>query len=142
MGIKVAKERLGTVGELMSEVVCVVDESATVAEAAQTLASMKVSGAPVVSGERVVGVVSQSDLLAHPEADAAVTTAMNATIYAVRPHDPVMLAARLMVEQQIHRVVVVNDAGELHGMLSSMDVLRATVRAADGLDLVDVVAGS
>ncbi len=138
MGIKVARERLGTVGELMSEVVCVIDENATVAEATQTLSSMKVGGAPVVSGEEVVGVVSQSDLLGHPRADAPVTSAMTATVFAVRPGDPVLLAARLMVEQQIHRVVVVNDDGELYGMLSSMDVLRATVHAADGVDLVEV----
>ena len=52
MPIKLAKERLGTVGSAMSEVVCVIDHDSNIAEAVRTLSELSVTGAPVVRGEK------------------------------------------------------------------------------------------
>ena len=143
MPIKLAAEKMGNVASAMTEVVCIVDDTATVAEAAHTLADMHVTGAPVMHDERIVGVISQTDLLRAQDSATPVAEVMNETVYAVRPHDPLLLAVRLMVEQRIHRVIVVNDDGQLHGVLSSMDVLRVLahgVSADSALDYVDLRA--
>ncbi|MCA9625400.1 MAG: CBS domain-containing protein [Myxococcales bacterium] len=128
MAIKLATERLARVADVMSAIVGVVDESSTVEEARDALADLGVSGAPVMRGEQVVGVVSQTDLL-RARNDLSVTEVMTETIYAVRPDDSVLLAVRLMVEQRIQRVIVVNDDGELHGILTSLDALGALAAA-------------
>ena len=136
-------EKLGNVASAMTEIVCVVDHTASVAEAKNTLADLRVTGAPVVQGERIVGVVSQTDLLCALSSETPVTQVMNETVYAVRPQDPLILAVRLMVEQHIHRVIVVKDDGQLYGLLSSMDVLRVLAHALGGessLDYVDLRA--
>src|SRR5262245_46629263 len=109
MPIKLAREKLGPVASAMTEVVCIVEHTASVAEAAQTLSDLHVTGAPVMNGERIVGVVSQTDLLRANGSGTPVSEVMNRTVYAVRPDDPLLLAVKLMVEQHIHRVIVVNE---------------------------------
>jgi CBS domain-containing protein len=49
-------------------------------------------------------------------------------VRAVRPGDPAMMAVRLMVNEDVHRAVVVDDRGKLAGIVSSLDVLRALAR--------------
>ena len=135
MVVRLVKEKGVTVADAMSDVVCIVDHDQSVAEAVATLTGMSVSGAPVVDGERIVGVVSRSDLLRAPDRSAEVTSVMTNVVYAVRPNDPLMLAIRLMAEQAIHRVIVINEDGELNGVLSAMDVLRVLVDEAGPLEL-------
>ncbi len=108
----------------MTEIICVIDETSTVADARDAIADAKITGAPVMSGEAVVGVVSRSDLL-RAQDDQLISEVMSEMVYAVRPEDSVMLAVRLMAERVIHRVIVVNDSGELQGVLTAMDVLTA-----------------
>lgn len=141
MPIKLAKEKLGTVKSAMSEVACVIDHDSTVAQAVRTLSELRVTGAPVMRGERVVGVVSQSDLLRARDDTDSVEAVMTETVYAVRPDDPLLLAVRLMLEQRIHRVIVVNEMGQLYGVVSAMDVLRALTNDTDdagGLTYLDL----
>jgi CBS domain-containing protein len=102
----------------------------SIADAARALTARRISGAPVLDGSRIVGVVSKSDLVdpKHWLDDATHTTVgavMTRVLYAVRPGDPVMSAVRLMVEQKVHRAVVVTEDGALAGIVTSMDVLRA-----------------
>jgi CIC family chloride channel protein len=141
MPIKLAREKMGTVAAAMTEIVCIVDHTAGVDEAIRTLSELRATGAPVMQGERIVGIVSQSDLLRVRGASTSIQEVMTETVYAVRPDDPLLLAVRLMVEQKIHRVLVVNDAGELYGILSAMDVMRVLAHghAEDGnLEYLDL----
>jgi len=109
--------------------------STSVDDAARSLTFHQVSGAPVLEHGRIVGVVTKSDLVdpryrsAGAEA-AAVTVrdAMTKVVRAVRPGDPAMMAVRLMVNENVHRAVVVDDQGKLAGIVSALDVLRALAR--------------
>ncbi len=92
-----------------------------------------VNGAPVLSpGGRLVGMVTMSDLADPRRRNAGesctVGDVMTKVVYAVRESDGVELAARLMIDQDIHRAVVVNDDGTLAGIVSPLDVLRALMR--------------
>jgi CBS-domain-containing membrane protein len=107
--------------------------STSVDDAARSFTFHHVSGTPVLEQGRVVGVVSKSDLIDprhRPSAthNPTVRDAMTKVVQAVRPGDPAMLAVRLMVEQSVHRAVVVDDHGKLAGIVSPMDVLRALAR--------------
>jgi predicted transcriptional regulator len=100
-------------------------------EAARMLTENQVGGAPVLDQGRIVGVVSKSDLVAvHQRTDdrATVADVMTHVIYAVRPTDPVMSAIRLMVQENVHRAIVVDGDGRLAGVITPMDVLRALSR--------------
>jgi CBS domain-containing protein len=118
------------VRELMSTRVITVEGRTRVEDAARRLSEHHVSGAPVVDGGRIVGVVSQSDLVVPKVQDGAhrVAQVMTRVVYAVQPGDPAVSAARLMVEENVHRCVVVDDRGALVGIISAMDIMRALAR--------------
>ncbi|HEY6555679.1 MAG TPA: CBS domain-containing protein [Polyangiaceae bacterium] len=95
-----------------------------------------ISGAPVLgAGGRVAGVVTMTDLAdprhRAPRTSGTVADAMTRVVYAVRPNDPAMAAVRLMIDEDIHRAVVLGDDGKLVGMVVPMDVLRALARGVD-----------
>ncbi|MBK6515940.1 MAG: CBS domain-containing protein [Polyangiaceae bacterium] len=129
--IKMAMVQEIRVRDVMSPAVATLPASCTVRQATQVLFDARVSGAPVVgSGERVLGVVSHSDLLdpRHDDApDTPILDVMTRVVFAVRADDPLVWAIRLMVEERVHRVIVADDAGQLVGVVVPMDVLRVMV---------------
>lgn len=160
----------------------------TLREAAELFAAHHISGAPVVSGTKVVGVVSAADIVAFAaseraaDADAAsepavgswtgptaddevssetlppasyftqlwsdasdavadrldhpngaeldlldehtVEEIMSRPLVMLGPTDDVLNAATIMEEKSIHRVIVV-EQGELVGIVSTLDIVRA-----------------
>jgi CBS domain-containing protein len=129
--IKLGRERSVRVADVMSTNLVVLDVRMLLGEAAAVLAEHRISGAPVVSGSaKPLGIVSRADLLdpRHQGDGITVEAAMTRVLYAVRPTDPVMAAVRLMTKENIHRVVVVDAAGLLAGIVTSMDVMRALAR--------------
>jgi CBS domain-containing protein len=159
----------------------------TLREAAELFAAHHISGAPVVSGTKVVGVVSAADILAFtaseragnssmpeptigswtgptPDEELSSETVPSATFFTqlwsdasdavsdrldnpdgaepdpldehtvdeimsrplvmLAPTDDVLRAATMMEEKSIHRVIVVED-GELVGIVSTLDIVRA-----------------
>lgn len=140
------------VRDIMTAKVITIPQCASSSEAAFTLTTHQVSGAPVVDQDRVVGIASKTDLLyarvcASVDNSVTVGDVMTSLIFAVRPEDPAMLAVRLMVEEGIHHVVVVDEGQKLAGIVSLMDVLRALARGGcfqddpgDALDHVEHAA--
>lgn len=129
--VKLGRERAVRVADVMTKALVVLDVRMTLAVAAGILAERRISGAPVVSPKgRPLGVVTRADLLdpRHQGPETTVETAMTRVLYAVKEGDPVMVAVRLMVTENIHRVVVVDDAGHLVGIVTSMDIVRAVAR--------------
>ncbi len=108
-------------------------------EAWEILHANSISGAPVLDGAgRLVGIVSKADV-ADPRrrsADHAATVrdAMTRVIYAVRSDDSILSAVRLMVDEDIHRVVVIGDDAKVAGIVTPMDVLRALLCGQDVAD--------
>ncbi len=131
------------VRDIMTTDVFTLSRDETMQEAARALSNQRVGGAPVIDNGRIIGVVSKSDLLevaAHRDPAGErlyVNDVMTHLVFAVRPGDPAILAVRLMVEEGIHRAVVVDEQGKLVGIVTPMDVLRAIVR---GKQLQDVDA--
>lgn len=172
------------VRELMSTEVVSVAPELTLRSALELFVERHISGAPVMAGSRLVGVISASDILAfettppgEPEAgeeapawelepseewsegeDApaaffsdlwsepgvevmekfeepegpeaqmlkshTVSEIMTRRVVSVTPETTAVVAARLMSGLQIHRLVVL-DHGELRGVLTTLDLVRA-----------------
>lgn len=137
MHSKLAVATMVRVRDVMRSPVICIDADATVRDAAQNLTEHRISGAPVLKGTQLVGMVSKSDLVdPRNELQARVDKVMTPVVYAVRVDDPAMLAVKLMVDENIHRALVIDDAGELAGIVAPIDICRAlrsgTVLANDG----------
>jgi CBS domain-containing protein len=133
-----------TVKDVMTTQVVAVRRGATFKEMASTLRRYRVSAFPVVDDhEKVIGVVSEADLLAkealpdpgvmdgplHHTADARKAEGLTAgdlmthPAVTVRPDDSVGHAARLMYSLRIKRLPVVNAGGVLVGVVTRTDLL-------------------
>jgi CBS-domain-containing membrane protein len=98
-----------------------------------------ITGAPVLDIRgRLVGIVSKADLADPRRRGAghapAVRDVMTRLVYAVRTGDSILAAVRLMVDEDIHRAVVIGDDSSVAGIVTPMDILRAL---ACGRDLAD-----
>jgi Predicted transcriptional regulator, contains C-terminal CBS domains len=128
------------VGNLMTVDPVVIDPEATVHEAELVLKTYRISGLPVVAGGEVVGVISQTDLLNARSSEliganwdrVKVRHLMSRPAVTVHLATTVTRAARLMLEEHIHRVVVVDPDGAPVGVLTSSDLLRALLPEEDG----------
>ncbi len=111
-------------------------------EAMELLSEKHISGVPVVSGGKVVGVFTATDLLdflaeydetsasvGHRRArtpldEVMVSEVMTRTISSLPPECSVEEAAAFMRLAQIHRVLVMKD-GDLLGIVTTTDLARA-----------------
>ena len=127
------------VSEVMTSNVTFLQTTATLDEAWQILHARSISGAPVLSRfGQLVGIASKADLAdpRHHVGDVVGTVrtvrdVMTRVVYAVRASDSVLSAVRLMIDEDIHRAIVVNQDGSVAGIVTPMDILRALVRGAD-----------
>ncbi|RKZ93195.1 MAG: IMP dehydrogenase [Gammaproteobacteria bacterium] len=88
----------------------------------------KFSGVPVVNGDDLVGIVTSRDLRFETNIDAAVSTIMTpkerlVTVLEGTGKDKVLA---LLHEHRIEKVLVVNDAFQLRGMITVKDMQKAT----------------
>jgi CBS domain-containing protein len=88
----------------------------------KTLKERHVSGVPVVKGGELVGMVTRTDLLRNPEEDQTALL-MTRDPLVVHPDDSIVEAARLLAENDIRRLPVVDD-GALVGIVSVADIIR------------------
>ena len=86
------------------------------------------SGFPVLEGKTVVGIITNRDLRFEEELDAPVKSKMTPRERLVTVSEGASLeeAKRLMNKHRLERVLVVNDAFELKGLVTVKDILKAT----------------
>jgi CBS domain-containing protein len=135
------------VGNLMSVDPVVIDAEAPITEAEQLLKSYRISGLPVVQDGGLVGVISQTDLLNARSSEliganwerVRVRHLMSRPAVTVHLATTVSRAARLMLDEHIHRVVVVDDDGSPAGVLTTSDLLQTILREDDAEPTVDMM---
>jgi IMP dehydrogenase len=87
-----------------------------------------ISGFPVVEGKTVVGIITNRDLRFEEELDAEVRVKMtprDKLVFVKDGADPAE-AKRLMNKHRLERVLVVNDAFELRGLITVKDITKST----------------
>jgi len=151
----------GTVKDVMTAEVVAVKRETTFKEMAAVLRRYRVSALPVVDDTgRVVGVVSEADLLAKEAlADPGVVAEllhhkdvrkaegltagdlMTRPAVTAAPEDPVEQAVRMMHFMRVKRLPVVNSGGQLVGIVSRSDVLAVFDRPDEDIrkDIVDTM---
>lgn len=111
--------------DLMSFPVFTVDPDDTVEAVHRQLRQRGHTGAPVMDGERLVGVISVRDLvkLERPtQRSAPVKAFMKRDVVTITPQASVTTALRLMVKHDIGRLPVVED-GRLVGIVTRSDLM-------------------
>ena len=86
-----------------------------------------ISGFPVVEGKQVVGVITNRDLRFEEELDAQARDKMTPRdkLVVVKEGAELEEAKRLMNKHRLERVIVVNDAFELRGLITVKDILKS-----------------
>jgi predicted transcriptional regulator len=113
---------VATVRDVMTTSVISVSPEESVDEAARLLTFHDVSGLPVCAGGKVVGVVSEADLIG--KSGATVGEVMTSPAVTVSESTGLEHVAEQLTQQRIRRVPVVNGQGALIGVVSRRDVLR------------------
>jgi CBS-domain-containing membrane protein len=129
------------VRELMTSRVATISRGSALHDLERLLVERRIHGVPVVDeADRIVGVVSQSDLLtwhyatsagtggeeAEPDARRArVEEIMSPLVHCIAPERTLAEAAVRMLREHIHRLVVVDDEFRVVGILAAVDLLRA-----------------
>jgi len=118
------------VKDYMTRDVETVSPDDTVGEVAERIADSDAhSGFPVCDGRQVEGFISARDLLLADD-DALIFTVMTKDIIVAHPDMKITDAARVILRSGIQRLPVVDDAGNLAGIISNADVIRSQIERA------------
>ncbi len=109
-----------TVRDVMTTDVVSTTPDESVDEAARLLTFHHVSGLPVCEGDRVVGVVSEADLIS--KRGATVGDIMTTPVIGVEETTPAVEVAALLTEERIKRVPVLRQ-GRLVGLIGRSNVV-------------------
>jgi CBS domain-containing protein len=110
-----------TAREVMTTSVVSVSPRDTVDEAARLLTFHDISGLPVCDGSRVVGVLSEADLIG--KSGTTVGEVMTAPAVTISESTSLEKVAEQLTQQRIRRLPVVDNSGNLVGIVSRHDVL-------------------
>jgi CBS domain-containing protein len=116
-----------TARDIMSREIVTVGSDMLVEDAAKLLAYHNISGMPVEDPDgKVVGIVSEADVIGH--IGSIVSDVMTEEVISVGETATVEEIATLLAKHRIKRVPVM-DNGEIRGMVSRSDIVRAIARA-------------
>lgn len=118
------------VKDYMTREVATVSPTDTVAEVAKRIKeSDGHNGFPVCDGRKVEGFVTARDLLMADD-EAMIFTVMSENLIVAHPEMDVNDAARVILRSGIRKLPVVDDAGNLVGIISNTDVIRSQIERA------------
>jgi len=117
--------------EIMTRSVKTANRETSLQEVAVLMRDGDMGAMPVVEDGKLVGIVTDRDIVVRAIADgkdvsSAIGDVMTAEVFAARENDFVFEAIRLMGDRQVRRVPIVNDAGELVGIIAMADVALET----------------
>jgi CBS domain-containing protein len=122
------------VRQAMTRDVITVPPDMTMNEFRDVLRNHRISGAPVVDKGRLAGVISTEDLigaLASGEPDATVGDRMSTDVVTLRPDEPLVHAVSKFGSASVGRFPVLDDRGQLIGILTKGDIARAMLKRMD-----------
>jgi CBS domain-containing protein len=112
------------VEELMTKSVITAQPHQSVEHVRNMLENNSISAVPVVDSDgHPVGIVSSTDLVRELKPGSPISQIMTESVYTVPQYDDTSIAARVMRNHKIHRVVVTHEK-QVVGMLSAFDLLE------------------
>jgi CBS domain-containing protein len=119
-----------TITDIMSANPCAIDADKPVAYAAQMMKEEDVGLAPIVEGDRLVGALTDRDIVTRVVAEGKdpqsvkVRDVASTALVTIDPQEDLDEALRLMASYQVRRLPVVEEDGRLVGVLAQADVAR------------------
>jgi CBS domain-containing protein len=117
-----------TITDIMSANPCAIDADKPVAYAAQMMKQEDVGLAPIVEGDRLVGALTDRDIVTRVVAEGKdpqsvkVRDVASTDLVTIDPQEDLDEALRLMASYQVRRLPVVEEDGRLVGVLAQADV--------------------
>lgn len=115
---------MSCVKHVMTRDVITTSSHSKLRDAAKLMADNRISGVVVVDNAKVVGIVSEADILKAGDMSLPVGDVMAKDVVSVTPSACVPDVAKILSEKQIKRVPVIDEAGALMGIVSRADVVR------------------
>src|SRR5512140_3042382 len=131
-----------TVGEWMTKNPITIEQDASVIEAIHLLKEKNIRRLPVMKKGKLAGLVTEKMLYGYMPAKASsldqwelhyllsktpVKSAMNPKPHTVTPETPISEAAKMIHDRKLNGITVVNDKGELVGLLTTTNALEALI---------------
>ena len=117
---------------VMKKGVIRVSPETTMTELKEVLRVNRISGVPVMEGDRLVGVISIEDLikaLVEGDVEAPVRKRMTTRLITVRENESVVEAVKKFTQYKVGRLLVVDEQGRLTGILTGGDITRGLLGA-------------
>jgi CBS domain-containing protein len=120
-----------SVREAMTSNPCNIDADKPVAYAARMMRDEDVGIAPIVEGDRLVGVLTDRDIAVRVVAEGLdpervkVSEVASRDVVTLDPQQDLDEALRLLARHQVRRLPVVEEDGRVVGVLAQADVARA-----------------
>jgi CBS domain-containing protein len=120
------------VSEVMNRNLITMRPDETVYEAAKLMKENNIGSVVIMEGSELKGIVTERDLITRyiavgdgrrPE-DVKVSEIMTKDPVTIRDNTDIDEAARVMIERNIRRLIVVNYDGRVVGIISSRDILK------------------
>jgi CBS domain-containing protein len=133
------------ISELMTPDPCAIEADKPVSYAARMLKDEDVGLAPIVEGDRLVGTLTDRDIVTRVVAEGkdpqsvTVREVASTDVVTVDPQQDLDEALRLMASNQVRRLPVVEEDGRLVGVVAQADVARQAKDKQTG-DLVEDIS--
>ena len=128
---------MGQIRDLMTENPTTCEPSATIVDVAKVMATEDVGPVPIVEGERVVGIVTDRDIVVRVVAEGKDVTSTtvgeiaSSDLITLTPDSNFQDAERLMSQNQVRRLPVV-DGDRIVGIVAQADIARAAEEERTG----------
>jgi CBS domain-containing protein len=126
-----------SIQEAMTPNPTTIEATTTAQEAARIMKSEDVGSLPIVEGGKLIGVVTDRDLAIRIIAEAKgidtpVAEIASKDVVTIDPQQSLEEAARLMANNQVRRLPVVEEDGRLVGILAQADIAQTGHDALTG----------
>jgi CBS domain-containing protein len=119
-----------SIRDVMTSNPCTIDADKSVAYAAKMMREEDVGLAPIVEGEKLIGMLTDRDIAIrvvaegkNPEQVKAVEVASKQVV-TIDPQQDLDEALRIMAKHQVRRLPVVEEDGKLVGVVAQADIAR------------------
>jgi len=120
------------IADVMTPNVFTVSPESRMADVLELLRAAQLSGAPVVSEGQLVGIVSLEDLIRSMvvmDLQAPISRYMSSSVISVKSYDPLIEAIESFTRYRVGRLPVIDEKGDLGGMITKGDVTRGVLLA-------------
>lgn len=113
--------------EIMTATVTTANREMSLQEVALLMKDGDMGSLPIIEDGKLAGIVTDRDIVVRAianglSAETKIGEVMTTEIFSVKPGDFVFEAIRIMGDKQIRRVPVVEESGELAGIISMADI--------------------